>query len=113
MIDRTDSDDLDPPIEHWLADSPFRRLDWRWVVAQSAVCRRGQLHPSQRDASTVALFKYLRAEAGCRTERARVGLETKWPGLRAACNLAATDGPMRWEVQARILSGQSDDEIAQ
>jgi hypothetical protein len=89
---------------------PLRALDWRWQCAQQLAAdgRRSQLDPE-----TTAAVDYLRAGHRCSDDRTRAGLATTWPALAAAHQLAENDGPLRWEVEARLLARQTDAEIAQ
>lgn len=48
----------------------------------------------------------------CRDGRERERVARRWPELHDARALAEADGERRWEVEARLLAGQGDDEIA-
>jgi hypothetical protein len=93
--------------------SPTRALDWRWGRARQLLADGRRPSPLRDDAGTVAAVRFLRAEAGCGSDGDRARLDNQWLALRAARQLAAGDAPRRWEVQARILAGQGDEEIAQ
>jgi hypothetical protein len=88
--------------------NPCRAVDHRWQDARRAAADPVPSSPP-RDPETAAAADYLR-ELALGSDTAR--LERCWPGLRAAQDLAAADTSVRWEVQARILAGQTDDEIA-
>src|SRR5262249_21936789 len=89
--------------------NPSRPVDYRWRAARGAVVDRRPL-PWWHDPETAAAVDYLRERD--QTTAAPERLSGRWPGLLAAHRLSGDDGPQRWEVQARILSRQTDDEIA-
>jgi hypothetical protein len=89
--------------------NPSRPVDYRWRAAVSAVVDRRPL-PWWHDPETAAAVDYLRERDQTTVAPERLG--GHWPGLLAAHRLSGDDGPQRWEVQARLLSGQTEDEIA-
>jgi hypothetical protein len=68
--------------------------------------------PRKDDPESMAVMRYGRLLAQCRTDQEREQLGRQWPVLDAARRLATGDKLLRWEVEARILAGQSDEEIA-
>src|SRR5262245_36208696 len=89
----------------------LRSVDYRWREALRAVAT-GVDGPPRHDPETIAAIAYLRELALGEKGDPPDMLDRRWPGLPAAHRLRGDDGPLRWEVQARILSGQTDDEIA-
>ena len=92
--------------------NPLRHPDWRWRRAKAVVARNGRCSPRKDDAVTILLAAYLREAARCRSARQRDRLAVRRPGLGEAIELRETGGLRRAEVEARILAGQTDDEIA-
>lgn len=89
-----------------------RPLDWRLQHARRLLENGCRSSSYRHDPDLIALVQFLRAEARCHSDRDRVRLEQRWLALHAAQHLHISDGPLRFEVQARILAGQTDDEIA-
>jgi len=93
------------------ANNHFRPLDWQLRLAHRIV-GHGLPQPRHRDhAALDTTVRFLRSEARCRTDRDRIRLEKHWPAVISARRLAEANTPLAWEVRARILAGQSDEEI--
>jgi hypothetical protein len=92
--------------------STFRVLDWRWQRAGYLVDGVRLLSRRYDDRETIAAARCLRALGRRHTQNERTRLLQKWPALVAAKKLAEDGGPLRDEVQARILAAQNDAEIA-
>jgi len=85
-----------------LADiDPFVLPCWRWEVAEQ-ICDDPTATAQPDEAIIQDAVDYLRS-----------GDETRFPTIHAARQLYETDGLDRGEIEARILAGQSDDEIAE
>lgn len=56
--------------------------------------------------------EYLRTLNAATTSRERVAARARWPLIRATCDFAEENTLRRFEVQARLLGGQSDRRIA-
>jgi hypothetical protein len=86
----------------------FRPLDWRWARARELAGSGRRPSPTQDDAATRLAVRYLRAV------RVSPGRARAWglDDVRRAEELAASGGPVRTELEARILARQSDAEIA-
>lgn len=98
-----------------LPDSPFRPPDWRWRHAQGVAASGRRISRNRDDPESIAAIRYLRMLPGCRTDCDRARLAAQWPAHHAAHQLAESDGPLVWEVQAvqaRLLADQTDEEIA-
>jgi hypothetical protein len=93
---------------------PFRPPDWRWRAAchihERVRSRRRRIRRSDPQwlGPLVGLAEVLSPSGGSRRRRARLVM----PELIAAHRLYQADSPIRWELEARILAGQSDVEIA-
>jgi hypothetical protein len=90
---------------------PFAPPDWRWQRACQAP-EQGRLRRHKRQSDPDWLQPLL---ALCETVNATGRKQPSQPvpqELLAAYRLFDNGGPLRWEVEARILAGQSDDEIA-
>lgn len=87
--------------------NPIRAVDWRWRRTQRIVAER--LHVSGRtdDPQTLAAVRYCQTLHG---GRGRGPLSMA--AMTAAHQLADSDDPLKWEIRARILAGQLDDDIA-
>jgi hypothetical protein len=92
-------------------NNPFRSLDWRWARASRLVECGKRASRRRDDAVTADAVRFLVGERRCQTASARSRHERRWAGLLAAQRLRA-EGSLRWEVQARLLAGQTDAEIA-
>lgn len=91
---------------------PHRTPDQGWKEARRIV-EEGRRVSGPRDGpEVITAARYLRAMAGCRGERGRDGIRRRNPDLHGALTVARTGGLAAAEIQARILAGQSDDEIA-
>lgn len=86
---------------------PFRPLHWRWDLAQQVA--RGEIaKPGPMTLRLKSVVGYLRRRAaGQRLEKEEDSRIT------AALELYESDTPFRWELEARILAGESDEEISQ
>src|SRR5262245_48764206 len=100
---------MDATAPDYQTRNPSRPVDFRWRAACSAVVDHHPL-PWWHDPETAAAIDYLRERDQTTAAPERLG--GRWPGLLAAHRLSAEDGPLRWEVQARVLAAQTDDEIA-
>lgn len=87
--------------------NPFRELDWRWRRAERLVSEGRPFLPRRDDAATGRCVAYLR------DQKQRRDLARRHPDLHAAHTVWAADGDLRAALEARILAGQSDAEIAQ
>jgi hypothetical protein len=90
----------------------FRPLDWRLVAAQrrlSGKRPRRRRHPL--DPVVDRLTGILKAEANPKKSGKAAKLNTDRVAWRQAVQLRDAGGPLRLEVEARLLAGQSDEEI--
>jgi hypothetical protein len=92
---------------------PLRPPDWRWQTALSihglVRHRRRRIRRADPEwlAPLVGVAEVLNPSGG---RRRRTGMAT--PELIAAHRLYQSHSPIRWELEARILAGQTDAEIA-
>ncbi len=94
------------------ADNYFRPLDWQLRLAERIAACRLPLPRHPDHAALRTAVEFLLAESRCRTSRAREGLIRRYPALSEGLRLAQINTPLTWEVRARILAGQPDEEIA-
>jgi hypothetical protein len=85
---------------------------WRRWEAATNLARGKPTEHQPTDLAVVAATKYLRALASCATDDERVAVETRWPVISQAKAIFERDDPRRWEVEAWIMCGQSDREVA-
>jgi hypothetical protein len=90
----------------------FREVNWRWRRAQRIVNADLPISRSRDDTETILAARFLSALARCRTDKGRAHVEKTYLALHAAKRLNEADGPALWEIKARILADQTDDEIA-
>jgi len=94
----------------------FGPPDWRWRIAchlHAVECASGRRRRKRKSdplwlAPLLGLKRVL-DPAGRRRRRSKSAVP---PDLVAAHQLYLSNGPSRWETEARILAGQTDDEIA-
>jgi hypothetical protein len=97
---------------------PFRSPCWRWDLACEAADesqrggRRSRRRRRPEDPVIAELTLFARELSRCTTERQRGSLARRWPALLAAQRLHEGGGLVRGEVEARLIAGLSDDEIA-
>lgn len=99
--------------------NPMRPPDWRWQLAVHAV-ENDAVVRTRGDAARTAARKFRSAwavECGGDEDRAAEQLPDKFPDMYEAWNLYRQDGGsaslLKFEIEARVLAGQPDDEIAQ
>ena len=93
----------------WLA--PLPPLDWRWQAA----CQAAQGAPVASDLVgfiDLEAVAYLKVLAACATDEERVAVQAQWPAIAEALNVFKQDDPRRWEIQVRLVAGQTNAEIA-
>lgn len=89
--------------------STFRTVDWRWQQAQWLVREGKRSARTKDDAATLRAVEFLQLAArGGRTVACH---QREFPDLNSARQLHERGGSLELEVQARILSQQSRDEI--
>jgi hypothetical protein len=92
----------DPGNTNLFACSPLRRPDWRWQRAASLVFAGAVPGPNE-DAATVAARDFRRARATARDESGWNAIVRRWPHLAAAQTIYDAGGPVRDELEARLL----------
>ena len=95
--------------ERWL--NPLPSSVWRWEEA----ARLAKLKPSERhcdDPDMTAAAEYLAALACCTTGEQRAAVQRRWPSIIRANDIFRRNGPQRWALEAWILHGLADREIA-
>jgi hypothetical protein len=91
---------------------PSLGVDWRWQDARRTV-DEGRKATRKRDPDwLVEVVAYLRAMQRCKDDRGRARVAARYSEIDQARRFAEAGGQALWEVQARLLAGQSDDEIA-
>jgi hypothetical protein len=91
--------------------NPSRSPAWRWERAQSLWEQRRHFSPHFDDEETHEALRYLRACRGRRGASSQAVI-ARFQDIHAARLLYEGDSEARTEVEARILAGQTDAEIA-
>src|SRR5712692_7415760 len=95
-----------------IASHNFHRpLDWRWQHAGRIASTPQVSAERSSDQSIADLVRFRCALEGTRSTNGIDRVNVSFPALATALRLRDDDG--RCEVEARILAGQTDDEIAQ
>ena len=101
-------------------DHPYRPVNWRWERAR-VVKEYGKLTPGRNrdDHWTRIAVKFRAAKDRCKTEADLYRLFDTWPDLAMAYELWDEEGfnigrsnAMRYEIEARLLAGESFESIA-
>jgi len=103
-------DAMQPSYSELQRFSPYRVPDWRWRRACHLHDCRQHFSHWREDEETAHALAYRRALERCHSGRDQL-LVKRWLALEAARRLAESDGPLRWEIQGRILAGQNDVDI--
>ena len=90
---------------------PFLVPNWRFEDAQR-LAKGEDPTWSRDDPVVVQCLAYLNALANAHDDQERAAAEHRWPSLAAAHKIVQDNGPQRWEIEARLLVGQSDAEVA-
>jgi hypothetical protein len=94
-------------------DNPARPVDARWSAAIDRVRKGTSPHAAHGDPWVDRASRYLQALLACRTEADRERIDRHDPDLDAAFRFrAAPDKLARGTVEARLLAGQTIDEVA-
>ena len=89
------------------ADNPYRPVDWRFQKAER-LADVAILRPEQVSDSGVRLVvAYLLAERMSQHKAAGADADV----LDQAFRVYREDGPLRWELEARVLADQTNEEI--
>src|SRR4051794_34291513 len=86
--------------------------DWRWQAASQPQKRRRRRRMNRPDPPWLEPLHALKEIVSPCGGRRRRSAEPVSDDLLSAHSLYCTDDPKRWEVEARILAGQSDEEVA-
>ncbi|MCY2987813.1 MAG: hypothetical protein NTY19_08120 [Planctomycetota bacterium] len=104
----TDADRLAAKL--WRVD-PFLPLAWRAEDARCLVAGERPRWSCKKEPGVAEYTGYLRSLDATKAKRRRSGDQERWAAIAAAHEFAQRNDPLRWEVEARLLAGQSDDEI--
>lgn len=92
--------------------SPFHRPSWRWDRASILVTSGRRIVGRDKEPGVVRCAAFLRDLRAASTPRKRAGVERRHPSLAAAYAVYEAGGDARVVLEARLLSGQSDAEVA-
>ncbi|MFO0952625.1 MAG: hypothetical protein U0835_16060 [Isosphaeraceae bacterium] len=93
-------------------DDPQFRVDTAWRRAKALLARGGRISDRRDGPETVAALAYLRAVGKAGGPRRVEKVRENFPEIAAAHEVARGDGRLCWEVEARLLAGQDDGEVA-
>jgi hypothetical protein len=88
-------------------NNPFRPVDWRFLNANQLAEIPDIQPPQVTDLALRVAVGYLRAERMPQHKAAGADADV----LDRAFRLYREDGPLRWELEARVLADQTDEEI--
>jgi hypothetical protein len=94
------------------AHDPFQDPAWRWRRYGHLLDHGRHPSPSLDDDATREAWLFRRAQARCRTEADCERLTADYPALAEAHALYTGEPLKRWELEARVLAGDSDEVIA-
>lgn len=94
-------------------DRGARLPAWRWWLADRLVSRKRKAPPASIDPTFARVMQYRSLLDLDESNSKRIAFELKHPDLVEALQLFAEDGLQRWVLEARLLAGQSAEEIAQ
>jgi hypothetical protein len=96
-----------------LEQCPYRRVDWRWE--QARLLFEDSINPSKRkhDPGVRLANAFQAALRRCHRRGDDLKLALRMPEAHGAWSLQNGNPHQRWEVEARLLARQSDDEIAE
>ena len=95
----------------WL--SPLPAPDRRWQAALALVAEPRSDKRGSANADVAEAVEYLRAVANCATDGERAAAAEKWPAINEAHSLFKQGGPKRWEIEAWLVTTESDEAIAE
>jgi len=95
-----------------LSLDPLRSPAWRWERAREIIAVGKHVSRKRDDQDTARAVLFKRSLDRCHSQRQLSRLEKKWPTIFQAFHLAQTDDPKRWRIEAMILAGLSDKEVA-
>jgi len=101
---------LPPDAPLWKSD-PFRPLNRRAIDAARLVAGRSRKWSSEADPWVSHYADYLRL-ARTATEQGTEPPGPEFAAIKVAHELAQRADPRRWQIEARLVGGQSDAEIA-
>lgn len=102
--------DVQPSLVYYQTHNPFRTPDWRWQRAHQLHTSGATLSRRRDDIETITAARFLAVSTG--------GRPTKTPSAHACAAIAGARAfqeegtTSTWEIQARLLAGQTDNEIA-
>ena len=96
----------------YLPDDPFLPPDWRWRRARFLYDRRLWCRPND-DKYVEAAKMFLYVEAGCKKPVDHQDLMARYPGIYWAEKIHREENPVRWAIEAFLLSGAHTSQIAE
>lgn len=96
---------------HFITRSPLHTCDWRWQRAQSLVAAGRNYSRRRDDADTGHAVHYLRALARCRRASPTAPLPKCFDAIHSARSIREGDFDARMTLEARLIAGQTSDEI--
>lgn len=94
-------------IEELARHDPFLPMHWRWLRASRLAEKASHRLKGVNDPAIPPTVEFLLAR-----KKPNYKATSTYAALEAALALHEDDSPLQWEVRARLLAGQTDDEIA-
>lgn len=96
-------------LQFWSWD-PSLPADWRAKDAANLAAGKMTTWADDNDQFVVAYTEYLQSLVASEAEPSQAAV-SQWSAINAARELAERGDPLQWEVQARLLARQTDEEI--
>jgi len=104
---------MEVKAREWLErKNPLRRVDWRWRTACLIVSKGRRVSRKRDSAPILEAVQFLRTLERNPGDPGLQSVTRKWPTLGEAYDVAQGNPRRRWEIQARLLAGETDQAIA-
>ena len=102
---------LSPEFPMWKAD-PFHPVDWRAQDAERLLAGSSARWAGAHDPDVEEYARYMRSLSAGEATATQALSASRQAVVSAAHQLAQQDDPVRWLVEAAILAGESDEQVA-
>lgn len=98
-------------LKLWQID-PYCPVDWRAKDAAFLAAGQATHWWRENDSDVTEFAKYLRATAAAKIDQNRAATSPQWSAIRSAHEISCHGDPGRWRLEAELLTGRSNEEIA-